>query len=416
MNRDEHIKKREAFYNQSPEFWADLYGQEYGLYDVHLVDDEFVQGTKEFANKMGQLFFKTAQLLRSETIGEETFLEMGYPKETISFMRQIGITSETVIGRFDSVFVDGTHKLLEFNADTPTFIYELFKMNGKVCEELQYEDPNAYEEEVLKKAVQQAIKDSYKLLNTSHFPNIVFTSHFDHVEDRNTLLYLMELSGFEAKYVPLHELTIVKGEVLLDNNGQPIDVLYRQTFPIESLLLDEDNDTHEKIGQQLMDLVADKKLAVINPPSAFLLQNKAVMSVIWGLHEEGSPFFTEEEHGWIEKHFLPTYLEPEPFLKDKRKFVKKPIFGREGDTVEIFDGSGVMVEEELQKSYTHYLSVYQQYVDLPKTTFKSVNGLTEGHIMVGSFLLNGTASSIGFRVGHQITNNLSYFLPIGIKK
>ncbi|MBM6618949.1 glutathionylspermidine synthase family protein [Bacillus suaedaesalsae] len=416
MNLQEHIDKREKFYHQVPEFWADLYGQEYGLYDVHLVDKEFVRQAREFAHKMGQLFFKTASLLRSETIGEETFLEMGYPKETIKFMRQVGISAETVIGRFDSVFVEGTHKLLEFNADTPTFIYELFRMNGRVCEEFGYKDPNVNEEEVLKNTVQQAIKDSYKLLNRSHYPNIVFTSHHDHVEDRNTLLYLMEQSGLRANYVPLHELTIIKGEALLDNEGRPIDVLYRQTFPIESLILDEDHETHEKIGLQLMDLVLKRKLAVVNPPSAFLLQNKAVMSVIWGLHEEQSPFFSEEEHSWIQEHFLPTYLEPDAFLKNKVKFVKKPIFGREGDTVEIFDGSGMKVEEELQKSYTHYLSVYQKYVDLPKTTFKTVKGVTEGHIMVGTFLLNGEASSIGFRVGHQITNNLSYFLPVGMNK
>lgn len=416
MDLHKHTEKRQKFYDKAPEFWADLYGQEYGLYDIHLVDQDFVQQTKDFANKMGQLFFKTATLLRSDAISAETFLEMGYPKEAIEFMRQTGIPAETVIGRFDSVVVDGTHKLLEFNADTPTFIYELFKMNGKVCDEFGVRNPNVTEEQLLKNTVNHAIKESYKLLNRSHYPNIVFTSHLDHVEDRNTLLYLMELSGLRAKYVPLHELTIMEGEALFDNEGRPIDVLYRQTFPIESLILDEDPDTHEKIGLQLLDLVSKRRLTIVNPPSAFLLQNKAVMSVIWGLHEENSPFFTEEEHGWIEKHFLPTYLEPDAFLKDQMKFVKKPIFGREGDTVEIFDGSGVMVEEELQKSYTHYLSVYQQYVDLPKTTFNTVNGETEGHVMVGTFLLNGVASSFGFRVGHQITNNLSYYLPVGLQK
>ncbi|WP_078548453.1 glutathionylspermidine synthase family protein [Litchfieldia alkalitelluris] len=416
MNVLEHLKKRNYFYSKLPDFWANLYGTEYGLYDIQTVNDEFVFETREFAKKAGHLFFKTAQLLQSNTITDDTFLQMGYPKETISFLRQRKSPFPTIIGRFDSVIVDGKHKLLEFNADTPTFIYELFKVNGLLCQEFGLNNPNELEEERLRTAINRALSSAIDNMEKDSLPNIVFTSHEDNIEDKNTVLYLQKLTQYPSKYVPLDQLRIVKGEALLDPDNQVINILYRQTFPIESLIKDQDPTTHEKVGEQLLELVNQNKLLILNPPSAFLLQNKAIMSVIWGLHEEASPFFSEEEHKWIEDYFLPTYLEPDQFIKDKVKYVKKPVFGREGDTIEIFDESGEKVEEDKNKSYTDYIPVYQKFVELPTTTYKTENGVKEGHMMIGTFLLNGAPSAFGFRVGDQITNNLSYFLPVGLKE
>nr|WP_255301591.1 MULTISPECIES: glutathionylspermidine synthase family protein [Bacillaceae] len=45
-----------------------------------------------------------------------------------------------------------------------------------------------------------------------------------------------------------------------------------------------------------------------------------------------------------------------------------------------------------------------------------MNGILEGKVLIGSFLINGKASGIGLRAGKQITDNNAYFLPLGIKK
>ena len=36
--------------------------------------------------------------------------------------------------------------------------------------------------------------------------------------------------------------------------------------------------------------------------------------------------------------------------------------------------------------------------------------------MYGCFYINGQASAIGIRAGRQITDNESYFLPVGLEK
>ncbi|MFX3625609.1 MAG: glutathionylspermidine synthase family protein [Ectobacillus sp.] len=404
--------KRTSFYNTIPQFWPDLYGEAYALYDVYYLSDEQKRKLHEATARAGSIFFKTARLLRQ--LDEETLLAMSYPKEAIPFMRMSTSLPESVIARLDFVEHEGTFKVLELNADTPTFIKEVYHVNGKVCAHFQAANVNEGEEEHLRKAVRLAIVQE-KAECQSDEPYIVFTAHEENIEDRFTSMYLQELYGEFSRFVPLEKLQIAKGQGLFDEYGRRIDILYRQTFPIEGLLLDRDEDG-ERIGLMLLELAMRNKVRLINPPSAFLLQNKAVQAVIWGLYEEKHPFFTEEEQRWIQAYFLPTYLEDDVFVEKELPYVKKPTFGREGDTVEIYNNKGEKTMEDTHKSYEDYGFVYQQYVDLPIIE-TDINGERKKmHQMYGSFLLNGRPSSIGCRVGGQITNNLSCYLPLGMKQ
>ncbi|WP_430002631.1 glutathionylspermidine synthase family protein [Metabacillus fastidiosus] len=389
------------------DFWADLYEEEYALYDIKLVDEEEVARIRLISERIGFIFFKTASLLRK--VPDETLLEMGFPKETLSFIRLKTFPIESVISRLDLIPYGESYKCIEINADTPTFIKELFHVNGLVCEQFGVENPNEGMENFLRKAVRESIYQSARM----EHPHIVFTAHEDSIEDRETVRYIQ--NGVPSKFTPLHKLQIQKGMGLFDEDGMKIDILYRQTFPIESLIKDEDEEGNP-IGLWLLELVEQGKLSIINPPSSFLLQSKAVQAVIWGLHEESHPFFTEEEHLWIDEFFLPTYLEADYFLQKGLSYVKKPAFGREGNTLEIFNKEGRLVHEDVQKSYSEYVPVYQQFVEHPLITFNSEKGRQEGRLLLGSFLLNGKAGAIGYRAGGIITNNLSYYLPVGLVK
>ncbi|SFE99485.1 Glutathionylspermidine synthase [Paenibacillus catalpae] len=410
----DYSKTREAFYSQIEGYWADLYGEEYSLYDLFMITKEEVHKIRESTNRIGHIFYKTAFLLR--TVDDETLLALGFPRETLPYIRVKSLSVESVIARLDLIGTGQTYKCMEINSDTPTFIKELHHVNGLVCEAFNQHNPNAGFEEQLALAVEKAVIESLEYLG-DHLdaPHVVFTAHGDNVEDANTAAYLRSLLPFPSSFVPLDQLQIIRHEGLFDEEGRQIHVLYRQTFPVENFIEDED-EKGNPIGLWLLELIEQKKLAVVNPPSAFLLQSKAVQAIIWALHEEGSPYFTEEEHQWIEEHFLPTYLEPDRFHESRTKYVMKPAFGREGDTVKIFEGNGTLAAEDSHNSYAHYLPVYQQYVELPTAGFQTEKGERQGSYMFGSFLIGGKAGAIGIRIGSPITDNLSYFLPVGITK
>lgn len=402
-----YYTKRQQFYARIKDFWADLYGEEYALYDVALLTKDEVTQIRIISERIGAIFFKMSSLLRK--VPDETLLEMGFPKETISFIRLKTLSIDSVISPLDLIPYGESYKCIEINTDTPTFIKELFSVNGMICKEFGVHNPNDGMELLLRKAVYDSIYNS----TNKKSPHIVFTAHDNHIEDYETVLYLQQ--GIRpSKFTPLHKLRIQKGVGLFDEDGMKIDILYRQTFPIENMIMDKDQDGNP-IGLWLLQLVEENKLAIINPPSSFLLQNKAVQAVIWGLHEEGHLFFTEQEHRWIDEYFLPTYLEADPFLRKGVSYVKKPAFGREGDTVEIFNKDGELTDADMQQSYSAYVPVYQQYIEHPTIPFQSEKGLQTGSVLVGSFLLNGKAAAIGYRVGGKITNNLSYYLPVGLR-
>ncbi|OAT72889.1 glutathionylspermidine synthase family protein [Parageobacillus thermoglucosidasius] len=420
---EQHRQRRARFYGAIPDFWADLYGAEYALLDYHMLTEEEAEQIRTATSRIGHLYRKTAKLLRQ--LPDETLRLLGFHREALPFLRIPVLPAETVIARADLVHVGGTFKLIELNADTPTFIRETFDINERAASFFHLRSPNKGEVRYVSEAVQHAILQSYRLLHRDGEPYVVFTSHEDHMEDRETVRYLQRISGMEAAYVSLHELYVVAEDVplrgggvlrrgLYDGEGRRIDVLYRQTYPLEHLVEDRSPDG-TKVGIQLLELWKEREVALINPPSAFLLQSKAVQALIWGLYEEGNPFFTDEERQWISEHFLPTYLDEEYFLDQQLMYVQKPAFGREGDTVVIKNGKGEPIVADIQQTYKDETPVYQQYVPLPETVVKTINGCETVRLLHTCFLINGKAMGIGLRAGGMITNNLSYYLPVMMK-
>ena len=98
--------------------------------------------------RMGKIFLRLLDSLRN--LSDEQLLDLGFPSASLSFIRMKGLYPESVISRFDfAVTEDNKIKMLEFNSDTPTFIVECFQMNGKVCGNLGYDDPNSDQERLL---------------------------------------------------------------------------------------------------------------------------------------------------------------------------------------------------------------------------------------------------------------------------
>ncbi|PJN68083.1 glutathionylspermidine synthase family protein [Bacillus mycoides] len=405
----QYIKKRKEFYSNYPHFWSDLYECEYSLFHVFPITEQTMKQLQVATERMGKIFFKTARILRN--LSNEQLLELGFPTASLPFIRLKGMYPESVISRFDFALTeDNRIKMLEFNSDTPTFIVECFQMNGKVCEELDYDDPNANQERLLSSGITKAVMEFTKGMEE---PNVVFTAHPEHIEDWNTTMYLSGLCHVENKVMPMTELRITD-DALVDRDGLPIDVLYRQTYPIEDLIEDQDPETGDLVGVELLQLVKEGKLFIINPLSAFLLQPKSIQCLIWGLAEEGA-FYTSEEQKWIKEYMLPTYLEPDLFL-GKSPFVQKPSFGREGDMITIRDKDTNIMIRNAHETYKSSLPIFQKYTELPVVFLETEKGIEKLSYVFGAFLIAGKASSIGIRAGEKITGNESYYLPVGIKK
>jgi len=390
--------------------WDRLDGMEYGVAGIHYITHEFRQEIAFATEALGKIFARTVYAVQNAD--DALLRDLGIPEEALSAVHVL-VKPElvTVVGRFDFVKTVEGLKMIEFNADTPTSVVEAFFVNGKACSYFGAESLNEGMEVHIREAF-KTIVASYKELGYAT-DSIVFSALGWHDEDRDTVNYLLSQSGLNALFVALEDLRISEDRLCAFINNQlvPIDVWYR-LHALEKLAVESDERDKYPTGAHVLDLVARGKLAIINPPSAFIAQSKALLSLIWNLHEVGE-FYTTHEHQLIEKYMLPTYMENQ-FL-NKSPYVTKPIFGREGGAVCLFEANGVMVERDKDSDYWYQPMIYQKRVEMEEVECYTENGLYNGRLLWGSFLVGGKASAISARIGERITGNLACFLPTGVK-
>ncbi|MFE5319651.1 glutathionylspermidine synthase family protein [Paenibacillus sp. NPDC056579] len=410
-----YAERREAIYGtlraEGTFTWDSMYGEEYALAGLYRLDRTLHQRMHQAADRLGQLFAKTVQIVQ---LSDDSLLEeLGLPRSAFDAIRvslDPSMPAPTVVGRFDFAVNGQKIKMLEFNSDTPTGIVEAFYVNGEVCRAYGAEDPNADCWSAIKQAFGQAV-EAYRAsgYSTRH---IIFSALDWHEEDAGTTRYLLRQSGLASEFAALSDLRVMDDRLWVqqaDGPLKPVDIWYR-LHALEKLAEDRDEDGYPT-GEHVLRLIAERKLAVINPPSGFTAQTKALQALIWNLHEAGQ-FYTDEEHEWIEAYMLPTYLENR-FADRNIPYVVKPIYGREGSGVSIIDGDGHTIDHSGEQEYMEQPMVYQQYIELPSIEIETLKGWTSGRQLWGCFLIGGRPSAVISRVGGHITNNISYYLPSG---
>jgi glutathionylspermidine synthase len=409
----EYGKRREQLYGplraEGTFTWDSMYGEEYALADMYWITEEERHELAIATERLGRIFTRTTAVVQQASV--ELFAELGIPEEAWNALR-ISVWGDvpTVIGRFDFARTPQGLKMLEFNSDTPTGIVEAFYVNEHVCQFYGARNPNRGMERDIAEAFQTAVSKYHA--EGYAVERIVFSALEWHEEDAGTTRYLLRQSGLPATFVPLKELRVYDDRLcaLIDEETIPIDVLYR-LHALEKLAEEKDVDGYPT-GAHVLDIISRKKLAIINPPAAFIAQTKALQGLIWSLYESGE-FFAEEERETIGRYMLPTYFENR--FAGKEPYVVKPIFGREGGGVTLYDAHNNIMERDREALYWEQPMIYQQLAPLETLRVETLKGAYDGHLLWGSFLLGGRASAIVARVGGKITGNMAYYLPVGIK-
>ncbi|MGO0059690.1 glutathionylspermidine synthase family protein [Brevibacillus fluminis] len=389
--------------------WDEMYGEEYALAAIHLITDSFREELTAATAALARIFAKTVPVVQQAD--ERLLLELGVPEAAVEAVR-LAIMPEcpTVIGRFDFAQTPQGLKMLECNSDTPTGIVEAFYVNGQVCSRFQVTNPNAGMERHIRQAFARIVQ-RYRELG---YPTerIWFSALDWHEEDAGTTRYLLQQSGLPASFVPLADLRVTDEGVYAAVGEElcPIDLLYR-LHALEKLAFETDEEGFPS-GAQLLALTAGRKVGIINPPSAFVAQTKALQALMWGLHEAGE-FFDAAEQETIRTYMLPTYFTNE--FHGRCAYVTKPIFGREGGGVTLYRADGQELERDQESEYWDQPMIYQEMAQLPAIQVETLGGSFAGHLLWGSFFIGGEPSALVARVGGRITNNMSYFLPVGVK-
>jgi glutathionylspermidine synthase len=183
-------------------------------------------------------------------------------------------------------------------------------------------------------------------------------------------------AGCRSKFVPIEVIGWDTGRrVFVDLDGLPMRSIFK-LYPWEWL-------TQEEFGGH----IARSGALFIEPAWKMLLSNKAILAVLWEM-------FPGHEN------LLPSFLDPAP-LGD-RPSVRKPLLGREGANVAIWDGARVTAETDGPYIDSGYL--YQAFA--PPPSFGAVQ------CNIGAWIVGDTCHGMGIREDDgMIMGNLSRFVP-----
>jgi glutathionylspermidine synthase len=410
---DNYQEQRKQIYEPIRDLfsWDIWHGQEYALASYGTITRDFQTEILLATKLLGEIFAKVVKVVQAGST--ELWKELGLPPASWPALRlAYDYPNVTVVGRFDFAYTTHGLKMMEFNSDTPTSIMEAFYVNQHVCDYYGQENPNQGMKNHIQAAFQQILQ-CYQSVGYDT-KRLFFCSVNDDLEEKATTQYLLAQSGCKATFIslpqiaydPTNECLVAK---LPAGDYEQIDVLYR--LHAMEVIAEDRNSKGFPIGAKLLELVAKKRLALINPPGAFIAQTKALQALIWNLYESNL-FFSTEEREIVATYCLPTYLENQ--FHGKQAYVKKPIFGREGGAVSLYDAMGQLELKDNADFYWDQQMIYQQRVEMPIVTVETANGPFTGKLLWGSFLMGGQPSAIVARVDREITGNMSYYLPIAL--
>ncbi len=352
---------------------------------VEITPDE-AEAYYEATNELYDMFCEAGEYV----VENDLFHELNIPFNLVEMIKESWENDVHwhLYSRFDLAGgIDGKPiKLIEFNADTPTSLFEtaiiqwaMLKKNG-LDEASQFN--NLYD----------ALKDNFKRIITLDSDlekfdeyysklgwKILFTSISGLPEDENTTKLLQHIAteaGFNTDFefidqVGFNDEGIFKEDELFE--------FWFKLIPWEDIAIDEG-----ELALILTEIIKEKKAIIFNPAYTLMFQSKGFMKILWDLYPN-HPLLLE------------TSFEP---LEGKKQ-VEKRCFGREGANTKIINEDG-SIDVETQGEYEGHKAIYQEYVELPTDS--------QGNSYQAGVFYAYEASGLGFRRGEKILNNMSKFV------
>lgn len=331
---------------------------------------------------------------------------------------------ESFYGRFDFIPAKGSTsesislKLLEYNADTPTGIIESAISQRNLINELVSADKNNYyihnsmEEYFIERWSYFYNKSTSKALHLACVNDDIDPSG----EDKAQIRYLSNLAkkaGWTTKEIFIDELRW-DSDRWVDSDGDIVKNLFK-LYPWEDMvfdpfIIDEDGSYDTTMGDILVKHGGYEAMENwFEPAWKMLYSNKILLAVLWD-YFSGS---TEPEDKAILDLLVPAYISDDYSEGTLKNFVKKPLFGREGDGVEIYAPDnglyesrkdGFMSENTPEEEY-----VYQEYIESISFNDDSL----DVYPMIGAWVSNnGELLGISIRESSKhITDSSCNFIP-----
>ena len=219
----------------------------------------------------------------------------------------------SLYGRFDFAYDgSGAPRLYEYNADTPTAVFEAATFQWLWLEEMLASGQLSPGADQFNQLFDR-LRDRFAAI----FPSggfVHFAGDATAIEDRQTLRFFEDLAtqaGIEPKFVAMNDIGLNAGGRFVDTGGYELQAAFK-LYPWEMML-------REPYAPSLL----TARVHWIEPAWKAVLSNKGILPLLWERHP-GHP------------NLLAAYFDDDPAAAMLgTSYVQKPLFSREGANVTV---------------------------------------------------------------------------------
>jgi glutathionylspermidine synthase len=339
------------------------------------VEDEIEDPTTE-------LYAMCLQLVDEACATQETMEQLAIPEamwDPIAASWRGGDAS--LYGRFDFAYDgSGPAKLLEFNADTPTSVYETAFFQWNWLEDMITAGELPQETDQFNRLHEALIERFGQILSKGSLLHLSAVE--EHIEDRATVAYFEDVAsqaGLETRFVDVSQIAANEEGQFVDPEGYQIGAIFK-LYPWEDMMREEFSNFVAKSGTMFLE-----------PAWKAILSNKAMLPLLWARHEG-------------HRNLLPAYFagSAEAAQLSMGAHVTKPFYSREGADIELFDGSARHVGPS--QGYGEEGAIVQAYAPIAR------HG--DNHAVIGSWVVGDDPAGMSVREdASPITRDSARFLP-----
>ena len=330
---------------------------------------------------------------------EEWLTRLDIPRPYWDFVERSWANHEPELyGRFDLAYDgNGPAKLLEYNADTPTSLYESASFQWLWFEESRDAGVLGPNTDQFNR-IHEALVERWAAI-CAPGEDVHFAADRGNPEDYATveaLAWAAREAGLGAHFTALSEIGLTDEGQLADEDSRVIGTLFK-LYPWEDMLRDD-----------FAPYLQPSQTRFIEPPWKAVLSNKGLLPLLWSMfpdHPNLLPAFFQSDVEAARRGdatpFADAVAAAEPLLA--RGHVTKPIFSREGSGVVISE-AGRETDRAPDDAYSHHAQIVQALAPLP---------VFDGfHPVLGAWIVGETCEGLGIREDRaRITHNLSRFKP-----
>ena len=331
------------------------------------------------AEELEELCF---QVVERAMGNEEVLVRLGIPEYFWLYIADSWRNGDkNLCGRMDlSYNGQGPAKLLEYNADTPTTLYESAIMQWQWLEQ-------AVDLEFIPDNVDQLNEIHERIVDILPLFNIDGIAHFacnhDFEDDKGTLGYLEECAkeaGLKTRALTMADIGINEQGRFTDLDDQIITTLAK-LYPWEWIMAEE-------FGKY----VPESDVQFIEPPWKAILSNKGLLPLLWGMFEN-------------HPNLLPAFFEDDPAAVDFANagtFVRKPMLSRQGANIQIVKEGQTIFQSD--GPYGDSACILQGLQPLPN--------FMDRHPLLGCWMVASKAVGICIREDKSlVTGTTANFVP-----